>query len=87
MLSVCRPSKLRLRRLARGLRLRDVSVAIGVHDTILSQVERGEAPLRGKLLHALAGFYQTDALALLAEYDRWRQRDALSGPSARLRAP
>ena len=52
-----RPSPLRLRRLVRGLRLRDVEKATGINDVVLSQIERGELPLTGGRLERLAGFY------------------------------
>jgi transcriptional regulator with XRE-family HTH domain len=70
-----RPSPLRARRLLRGERLRDVARAIGAHDTVVSLLERGDRPLRGRLLHALAAHYATPAAQLLAEMARWIERE------------
>jgi transcriptional regulator with XRE-family HTH domain len=75
-----RPSPLRARRLLRGLRLRDVERAIGIADTALSALERGEAKLLGTRLRRLAEFYQTPPARLADEMRAWADR-----PDARLR--
>src|SRR5262245_32381548 len=72
--SVNRPSPLRARRFLRGLRLRDLSNATCVPDAVLSLVERGEIPLRGRVLHQLAHFYSTPAETLSGEMARWYSR-------------
>lgn len=66
-----RPSPLRARRLLRGLRLRDVQRDTGIPDSALSQLERGEMPLLGRRLAALARLYQTPADRLADEMRRW----------------
>jgi transcriptional regulator with XRE-family HTH domain len=74
---------LRARRLLRGERLRDTARAIRVHDTALSLIERGDRPLRGRILHALAAHYCTAPAVLLAEMARWcarEQRGAVAAP-------
>ncbi len=53
-----RPSNLRMLRLAAGLRLKDVELATGIADTTLSKLERGEIPLIGARLRALARLYE-----------------------------
>jgi transcriptional regulator with XRE-family HTH domain len=70
----CRPSPLRARRLLRGLRLRDLANDVDLHETTLSEVERGDTPLRGRVLHRLAAYYQTPSDRLLLEHERWQQR-------------
>lgn len=55
----------------RGLRLRDVQRETGIPDSVLSAVERGERPLRGRALKALADLYSTPAERLLAEMHTW----------------
>jgi transcriptional regulator with XRE-family HTH domain len=66
-----RPSPLRARRLLRGMRLRDLSLATGLADALLSALERGEHPLRGRALRVLASYYVTTADGLRAEMERW----------------
>src|SRR5262245_61653530 len=66
-----RPSMLRLRRLARGWRLRDLRDLVGVDEATIGGVERGDLPLRGRVLHALAEVYATSADRLLFEHERW----------------
>ena len=51
------PSRLRLRRLELGLRLKDVELATGIADTVLSRIERQELPLLGWRLRKLADLY------------------------------
>src|SRR4029453_16634406 len=69
-----RPSPLRARRLLRGLRLRDVERAIGIPDTVLSALERGEAKLLGPRLRRLATFYATPPARLVDEMRCWLRR-------------
>ena len=71
-----RPSPLRVRRLLRGSRLRDVAGATGLPDVYISQAERGERVLAGRPLLALAAYYQTPADRLTAEMERWLAREA-----------
>jgi transcriptional regulator with XRE-family HTH domain len=66
-----RPSPLRVRRFLRGLRLLDLARLAGLHATLLSGIERGERPLRGRPLRELARIYATDAPQLVAEMQRW----------------
>jgi transcriptional regulator with XRE-family HTH domain len=76
-----RPSPLRVRRFLRGLRLRDVADAVGAHETLISEIERGDSPLRGRVLHALANFYTTPSDRLLFEHERWQRSDHRSVPT------
>lgn len=62
---------LRLRRLARGWRLRDLRDVVDVDEATLSAVERGDIPLRGRVLHKLAETYATSCARLLYEHERW----------------
>ena len=78
MKTAARPSPLRLRRLARGLRLRDVEKATGINDVILSRIERGELPLVGRRLSLLADFYAERAGDLSLEMRRFRGRRDVS---------
>jgi transcriptional regulator with XRE-family HTH domain len=64
---------LRLRRLARGWRLRDLRDVVGVDEATLSQVERGDQPLRGRVLRKLAETYATSSARLLYEHERWER--------------
>lgn len=61
------PSALKLRRLARGLTLDDVSRATKIDRSDLSRIERGVMPLREGPLKALAAFYQEDPTVLTQE--------------------
>ena len=63
------PSPLRLRRLALGLRLRDVDLATGVRNAVLSGIERGRRPLPPRVLHVIAEFYNVPPGTLAAEYE------------------
>ena len=69
-----RPSPLRLRRLHRGLRLRDLADAVRVNDATLGALERGDRNFDPRSLRALSVFYQTDAARLEAEMARWREQ-------------
>jgi hypothetical protein len=60
--------------LLRGLRLRDVERAIGIPDTVLSALERGEAKLLGPRLTRLAAFYATPPARLVDEMRTWAAR-------------
>jgi hypothetical protein len=53
------------------LRLRDVERAVGIPDTVLSALERGEAKLLGPRLRRLAAFYATPPARLVDEMRRW----------------
>jgi transcriptional regulator with XRE-family HTH domain len=77
-----RPSPLRARRLLRGARLYDVAQALGVHETTVSLLERGQRALTPQLLGALAAYYATPAAQLRAEMERWRavRADHPAGP-------
>jgi transcriptional regulator with XRE-family HTH domain len=70
-----RPSPLRVRRLLRGARLRDVAAATGLQMMALSEVERGERPLAGALLRLLSVHYQTAPERLTLEMTRWLAQD------------
>jgi transcriptional regulator with XRE-family HTH domain len=70
-----RPSPLRTRRFLRGWRLRDVERRTGIRDCTLSEIERGEMPLRGRALHRLASLYATPSQQLLDEMRRWVARE------------
>jgi hypothetical protein len=72
-----RPSPLRARRFLRGERLRDTAAATLLPEQYVSQAERGERDLAGRVLHALAIHYQTEATVLVAEMARWRDRETL----------
>src|SRR4029450_7352368 len=69
-----RPSPLRVRRVLRGLRLRDVERAVGIPDTVLSALERGETKLLGPRLRRLAAFYATPPARLVDEMRSWLGR-------------
>jgi transcriptional regulator with XRE-family HTH domain len=69
-----RPSPLRLRRIVRGLRLRDLREATGLLEVILSQLERGECRLAGSRLTKLATFYTCEPTQLLDEMAKWCRR-------------
>jgi transcriptional regulator with XRE-family HTH domain len=69
-----RPSPLRLRRIVRGLRLRDVQAATGLLEVRISQLERGELRLAGPRLAKLAAFYHCSAAQLVAEMAKWCAR-------------
>jgi transcriptional regulator with XRE-family HTH domain len=69
-----RPSPLRLRRVVRGLRLRDVAEATGLLEVRLSQLERGELRLAGPRLTKLAAFYKCSTTQLVAEMVKWCAR-------------
>ena len=71
---IVRPSPLRCRRLLRGWRLRDVQRLTRIPDCTLSEIERGEMPLRGRFLHRLATLYATPSQQLLDEMARWSAR-------------
>jgi transcriptional regulator with XRE-family HTH domain len=66
-----RPSPLRARRLLRGARLYDVATALGVHETMVSLLERGQRRLTPALLARFAEYYSTPAARLREEMDRW----------------
>jgi transcriptional regulator with XRE-family HTH domain len=68
-----RPSMLRMRRLARGWRLRDLRDVVGIDEATLGGVERGDLPLRGRVLHKLAEVYATSGDRLLYEHARWER--------------
>ena len=68
-----RPSMLRMRRLARGWRLRDLRDQTGFPEATLGGVERGDLPLRGRVLHTLATVYATSSERLLYEHERWER--------------
>jgi transcriptional regulator with XRE-family HTH domain len=69
-----RLSPLRLRRLVRGLRLRDVQEATGLLEVRISQLERGELRLAGPRLTNLAAFYRCSPAQLVAEMSKWAAR-------------
>jgi transcriptional regulator with XRE-family HTH domain len=69
-----RPSPLRARRILRGKRLLDVARAIGISETVLSRLERGEARLVGPVLRNLARFYSTPPTRLVDEMRTWAAR-------------
>jgi transcriptional regulator with XRE-family HTH domain len=69
-----RPSPLRLRRVVRGLRLRDVAEATGLLEVRISQLERGELRLAGPRLVKLSEFYKCSATQLVAEMVKWCAR-------------
>jgi transcriptional regulator with XRE-family HTH domain len=71
-----RPSPLRVRRILRGARLRDIATATGVQVMSLSELERGERPLAGRMLGILADYYQTAPERLVVEMARWAAREA-----------
>lgn len=54
-----RLSRLRLERVTRGLRLLDVSGAIGVSESRLSRIERGEVAPSEREREALARFFSS----------------------------
>ena len=58
-----RPSPLRLRRVAAGLRIADVAYATGLAPTRISQIERGEWPPARRDELALINRQLEDALA------------------------
>jgi transcriptional regulator with XRE-family HTH domain len=60
--------------LLRGLRLCDLERATGIADTMLSALELGQEPLRGKRLDRLAAFYATPAAKLVDGMRRWAAR-------------
>jgi transcriptional regulator with XRE-family HTH domain len=64
---------LRLRRLARGWRLRDLRDVVNIDEATLGGVERGDLPLRGRVLHKLATVYATSSERLLYEHERWER--------------
>ena len=66
-----RPSPLRIRRLMRGLRLRDLEYLSAIPESTLSRIERGELPLLGGWLTALARVYATDPVRLREEMESW----------------
>lgn len=76
-----RPSPLRVRRLLRGARLLDVARATGLPLVYVSQVERGDRPLAGRVLHALARHYQTSADRLVSEMRRWTDPESAPRPA------
>jgi transcriptional regulator with XRE-family HTH domain len=69
-----RPSPLRLRRIVRGLRLRDVQAATGLLEVRISQLERGECRLAGPRLTKLATFYKCEPSQLIDEMSKWCTR-------------
>ena len=69
-----RPSPLRLRRIVRGLRLRDVAQGCGLIEVRVSELERGECRLDGHRLAKLAKFYNCAPAQLLDEMERWCAR-------------
>ena len=77
-----RPSPLRLRRIHRGARLRDIATATGIHAVYLSELERGERPLAGRLLAVLADHYRTPPQTLVSEMGRWAAREAAGSGAA-----
>ena len=76
------PSPLRVRRLLRGLRLRDVAEATGINDVILSRLERGELPLLGRRLERIAVFYNERPEALRREMEKYLQNAWTPAPRA-----
>src|SRR5262245_10468343 len=81
-----RPSPLRLRRVVRGLRLRDIAEATGLLEVRISQAERGESYLWGRRLAALAAYYDVSPEVLLTERRRGAPRHA-PGKLARIGPP
>jgi transcriptional regulator with XRE-family HTH domain len=79
---IVRPSPLRCRRLLRGWRLRDVQRLTRISDCTLSEIERGEVPLRGRALHQLATLYATPSQRLLDEMARWSVRELAGSAGA-----
>jgi transcriptional regulator with XRE-family HTH domain len=71
-----RPSPLRRLRLCLGLRLHDVERAVGIPDTIVSRLERGETRLNEPRLKRLAGFYGLPPEDLAGAMDVWAARHA-----------
>lgn len=65
-----RPSPLRVRRLLHGLRLRDLGDKTGISEATLSRLERGEVPLLGRWLEALARYYATPPTVIRAEMEQ-----------------
>jgi hypothetical protein len=61
-----------------------VGAATGLHPVSLSQLERGERPLRGASLRLLARHYETAPEQLLREMARWaaRERTGAAGTAA-----
>jgi transcriptional regulator with XRE-family HTH domain len=75
-----RPSPLRRIRLCLGLRLHDVERAIGIPDTVVSRLERGEVRLNEPRLQRLAGFYGVLPEALARSMQAWIARHAVQAP-------
>jgi transcriptional regulator with XRE-family HTH domain len=71
-----RPSPLRRLRLCLGLRLHDVERAVGIADTVVSRLERGEVGLNEPRLQRLAGFYGVAPEALARAMEAWSARHA-----------
>ena len=65
-----RPNQLRLRRLAMGLRLRDVENATGIPESSLSRLERGEQPPHPQQLQHLAEFFGISPEQIRSELQR-----------------
>jgi len=78
-----RPSPLRLRRLHRGLRLRDVGDAVGLDATRLGDFERGDRLLDQRALRVLSEFYAVGSAQLTAEMSRWLEQRGARVPWAR----
>jgi transcriptional regulator with XRE-family HTH domain len=75
-----RPSPLRRIRLCLGLRLHDIERAVGIPDTIVSRIERGEVTLNEPRLERLARFYGLAPEALARAMEAWRARHASRAP-------
>ena len=77
-----RPSSLRVRRLLRGERLRDVADATGLQTMAVSEAERAERPLAGRLLRRLSEHYATPGEQLVLEMRRWSVRELAGSAGA-----
>jgi transcriptional regulator with XRE-family HTH domain len=71
MVNAEKPSPLRVHRLLRGLRLRDLEQLTGIPDTTLSRLERGELSLTGRWLTILANNYAIPASTLTREMEQF----------------
>ena len=60
-----------------GLRLRDVERATGIPETTISRLERGETPLVGRWLAALAAYYEVEPSALRDEMDVFWEKQSV----------